>query len=40
MAKGFSFSSTFNKNSFDIDTTDFPYVKLGDIYNSKKEGRR
>lgn len=38
MAKGFSFASTFNKTSFGIDTTDFPYCKLVDIYNSKKEG--
>ena len=38
MAKGISFASTFNKTSFGIDTTDFPYVKLGDIYNSKKDG--
>ena len=28
MAKGFSFASTFNKTSFGIDTTDFPFVKL------------
>lgn len=38
MDKGFSFASTFNKTSFGIDTTDFPYVKLIDIYNSKKNG--
>lgn len=38
MVKGFSFASTFNKTTFDVDTTDFPYVKLGDIYNSDKEG--
>lgn len=38
MAKGFSFASTFNKTNFNIDTTDFQYVKLVDIYNSKKEG--
>lgn len=38
MAKGFSFASTFNRTSFDIDTTDFPYVKLSDIYNNKEEG--
>lgn len=36
--KGFSFASTFNKTSFDIDTTDFPFVKLADIYNSDKDG--
>lgn len=38
MTKGFSFASTFNRTSFDIDTTNFPYVKLVDIYNDKKEG--
>lgn len=38
MAKGFSFASKFNKTNFGIDTTDFPYVKLSDIYNSKKDG--
>lgn len=38
MSKGFSFASTFNHTSFGIDTTDFPYVKLVDIYNSEKEG--
>ena len=32
MAKGFSFASTSNKTSFGIDTTDFPFVKLSDIY--------
>ena len=38
MVKGFSFASTFNKTSFGIDTTDFPFVKLSDIYNSENEG--
>lgn len=38
MAKSFSFASKFNKTSFGIDTTDFPYVKLTDIFNSKNEG--
>lgn len=38
MAKGFSFASKFNKTSFGIDTTDFPFVKLIDIYNSKNDG--
>ena len=38
MAKGFSFASTFNKASFGIDTTDFPYVKLIDVYNDEKDG--
>lgn len=36
--KKFSFASKFNKTSFGIDTTDFPFVKLIDIYNSKKDG--
>ena len=36
--KGFSFASKFNKTSFGIDTTDFPFVKLTDIFNSKNEG--
>ena len=38
MPKVFSFASTFNKTSFVIDTTDFPFCKLIDIYNSDKEG--
>lgn len=38
MAKGFSFASTFNKTSFGIDTTDFTFVKLTDIYNDEKDG--
>lgn len=38
MAKGFSFASTFNNTSFGIDTTDFSFVKLTDIYNDKKDG--
>lgn len=38
MPKGFSFASTFNRTSFGIDTTDFPFVKLSDIYNSKDNG--
>ena len=38
MAKGFSFASKFNKTSFGIDTTDFPFVKLTDIFNSENEG--
>ena len=38
MVNGFSFASKFNKTSFGIDTTDFPFVKLTDIYNSKKDG--
>lgn len=38
MAKGFSFASKFNKTNFGIDTTDFPFVKLIDVYNSDKDG--
>lgn len=38
MAKSFSFASKFNKTSFGIDTTDFPFVKLTDIFNSNNEG--
>lgn len=38
MDKSFSFPSTFNKTSFGIDTTDFTFVKLTDIYNDEKEG--
>lgn len=33
-----SFASKFNKTTFGIDTTNFPYVKLADIYNNEKEG--
>lgn len=38
MPKGFSFASTFNKASFGIDTTNFPFVKLAYIYNDSKDG--
>lgn len=38
MTPGFSFANTFNKTSFGIDTTDFQFVKLSDIYNSEKDG--
>lgn len=38
MQKKFSFASLFNKTSFGIDITDFPFVKLTDIYNSEKDG--
>lgn len=34
----FSFANTFNKTSFGIDTTDFPYIKLKDIFESESEG--
>lgn len=33
-----SFASKHNKNTFDVDIKDFKFVKLADIYNSKKEG--
>ncbi|UWI20456.1 MAG: hypothetical protein [Bacteriophage sp.] len=33
-----SFASKFNKTTFGIDTTDFQYTKLADIYNSESEG--
>ncbi|UWI18762.1 MAG: hypothetical protein [Bacteriophage sp.] len=33
-----SFASKFNKTTFDIDTTDFQYTKLADIFNSENEG--
>lgn len=33
-----SFASKFNKTIFDIDTTDFQYTKLADIFNSENEG--
>lgn len=33
-----SFASKFNKTTFGIDTTDFQYTKLADIFNSKNEG--
>lgn len=34
MTQSFSFAGTFNKTSFGIDVTEFPFVKLADIYNS------
>lgn len=36
MTQSFSFAGTFNKTSFGIDVTEFPFVKLADIYNSDK----
>lgn len=33
-----SFASKFNKTTFGIDTTDFPYTTLADIFNSENEG--
>lgn len=32
-----SFASKFNKTTFGIDTTDFQYTKLADIFNSESE---
>lgn len=33
-----SFANKFNKTSFGIDTTEFKYVKLSDLYNSPENG--
>lgn len=33
-----SFASKFNKTTFGIDTTDFQYIKLADIFNSQNAG--
>ena len=33
-----SFASKFNKTTFGIDTTNFKYTKLADIFNSNSEG--
>lgn len=33
-----SFASKFNRSTFGIDTTDFQYTKLADIFNSENEG--
>lgn len=33
-----SFASKFNRTTFGIDTTDFQYTKLADIFNSESEG--
>lgn len=33
-----TFADRFNKVTFNIDTTDYVYTKLGDIYNSKNNG--
>ena len=33
-----SFARKFNKTTFGIDTTDFQYTKLADIFNSENEG--
>ena len=36
--KKFSFASKFNKTSFGIDTTDYTFVKLTDLFNSPQDG--
>lgn len=33
-----SFATKFNKTTFGIDTTDFKYTKLADIFTSESEG--
>lgn len=33
-----SFASKFNKSTFGIDTTDFQYIKLAEIFNSADNG--
>lgn len=33
-----TFASKLNKPTFDVDTTDFNYIKLADLYKSKKHG--
>ena len=33
-----TFANKFNKITFDIDTTNFEYIKLADIFNSKENG--
>lgn len=33
-----TFARKFNINNFNVDTKDFNYVKLADIFKSKKEG--
>ena len=33
-----SFASKFNKTTFGIDTTNFAYIKLVDMYNSAENG--
>ena len=38
--KKFSFASKFNKTSFGIDTTDFTFVKLTDLFNSPRANRK
>lgn len=31
---GFSFAKSFNKTTFDVDVTDFEYIKLAALYNA------
>lgn len=31
---GFSFAKSFNKKTFDVDVTDFEYIKLAALYNA------
>lgn len=33
-----TFASKLNKPTFNVDTTDFNYIKLADLYNSKENG--
>lgn len=33
-----SFANKFNKTSFGVDTTDFKYVKLAELYNAPENG--
>lgn len=33
-----SFASKFNKTSFGVDTADFKYIKLADLYNAPENG--
>lgn len=34
----FSFANRFNKTTFGVDTTDFKYIKLADLFNGKNGG--
>lgn len=34
----FSFATKYNKTNFGIDTKEFTYTKLSDIFNSEKDG--
>lgn len=35
-----TFTSKLNKPAFDVDTADFDYIRLADLYKSKKHGGR